>query len=437
MASTHPDSGLSESIERPAVEDYVLLAQKAAAKVADLPPDTTPRPITRVGVIGAGTMGGGIAMNFLNAGLPVRIVERKAEALERGLAAIRRNYENTVAKGRLDAAEAEARIALLSPGLDMETLADCDLIIEAVFEEMSIKTAVFAQLDAIAKPDAILATNTSFLDVDEIAAATTRPESVVGLHFFSPANVMKLLEVVRGAKTAPDVVATAMALSGTIGKIAVLVGVCHGFVGNRMLAQRQIEAQKLVMEGAMPWDVDRVLQDFGMPMGPFAMADLSGLDLGWSRETSKGESLRDRLCELDRRGQKTRAGFYDYDDRRQATPSPVVERLIADAVAASGAVAREISDAEILERCLYPMVNEGAAILDEGIAQRASDIDVVWIYGYGWPRARGGPMYWAESLGLKTVVEGLRRHAAALGPEFRLSPLLERLARDDERFPSA
>jgi 3-hydroxyacyl-CoA dehydrogenase len=331
-------------------------------------------------------------------------------------------------------AEAASRLALLSGALEMEALAGCDLVIEAVFETMEVKQAVFSRLDAVAKPGAILATNTSYLDVDQIAALTRRPEDVLGLHFFSPANVMKLLEIVCGAKTAPDVIATALQLAKRIGKTAVVVGVCHGFVGNRMLAQRKRQADALLLEGAMPWDVDRVLTGFGLPMGPFAMSDLAGLDLGWSAETSKSETVRERLCEIGRRGQKTGAGFYDYDAARKPTPSADVEALILEVSARDGYVRRPVSDEEILERCLYPMINEGAKILDEGIAARASDIDVVWIHGYGWPAFTGGPMYYADRIGLNTVLAGLRRYEATHGEAFRPAPLLERLAAEGRGF---
>ena len=298
---------------------YMFFAERQAAKIDGLPEGTATRPVKKVGMIGAGTMGGGIAMNFLNKGIPVTIVETQAAALDRGTATIRKNYENTAAKGRMTQDDVEKRMAALSPTLDLSALADCDLIIEAVFENMAIKKELFAKLDKIAKPGAILASNTSYLNVDEIASATSRPQDVVGMHFFSPANVMKLLEVVRGAKTAPDVLATAMDIGKTIGKVAVVSGVCHGFIGNRMLAQRQAQANALILEGAMPWDVDRVAYDFGWPMGPFQMSDLAGLDIGWSKETSKGATIRERLCELDRRGQKTGAGFYDYDAKRNRT----------------------------------------------------------------------------------------------------------------------
>jgi 3-hydroxyacyl-CoA dehydrogenase len=299
---------------------------------------------------------------------------------------------------------------------------------------MDIKKEVFGKLDRLVKQGAILASNTSYLDIDEIAATTKRPEFVIGMHFFSPANVMRLLEVVRGVKTSKEVVATAMQLARKIGKVGVLVGVCHGFVGNRMLAQRQREANKLIREGATPWDVDRVVYDFGMPMGPFAMSDLAGLDIGWSRETSKGETVRDILCEMDRRGQKTSAGFYDYDENRRARPSTVTEEIIARIAERQGIKRRSISDDEILERCTYPMINEGAKILEEGKAIRASDIDIVWINGYGWPVYRGGPMFYGDTVGLKTVLSRMEAFEREMGPELKPSELLRRLANEGKRF---
>ncbi len=413
---------------------HVFFAERQAAKIPDVPETTPTRTIGRVGIIGAGTMGGGISMNFASAGIPVTIVEMKQDALDRGLGVIRKNYENTAKRGRLTMADVETRMARYTPSLDLSALADCDLIIEAVFENMEIKKEVFGKLDAIAKPGAILASNTSYLDVNEIASATKRPQDVIGMHFFSPANVMRLLEVVRGAKTAPDVIATAMKLGKQIGKVAVLVGVCHGFVGNRMLAQRQREANKLILEGAMPWDVDRVLYDFGLPMGPFAMSDLAGLDIGWSRETSKSSTPRELLCELDRRGQKTGAGFYDYDEKRNASPSPVTEKIILDLAAAKGVNRRQISDEEILQRCIYPMINEGAKILEEGIAIRASDIDTVWVNGYGWPVYTGGPMFYADTIGLGTVLDVMKRFEGQHGADFKPSALLEKLVAEGKGF---
>ena len=413
---------------------YVFFAERRVWKIADVPDDTPVLPIKKVGVIGAGTMGGGIAMNFLNAGMAVRIVETAQDALDRGIATIRRNYDNTAKKGRLTQADVQTRMGLLRADLKLDTLSDCDLVIEAVYENIDIKKDVFGKLDKIAKPGAILASNTSYLNIDEIAAVTSRPDHVLGMHFFSPANVMRLLEVVRGEKTAKPVLATAMQLARKIGKIGVLVGVCHGFVGNRMLHQRQREAQKLILEGAMPWDVDRVIYDFGLPMGPFAMSDLAGLDIGWSKETSKSSTIREILCEMDRRGQKTGAGFYDYDESRNAKPSPVVEKIILDFAAKKGINRRTIPNQEILERCIYPMINEGAKILEEGKAQRASDIDIVWINGYGWPVYRGGPMFYGDLIGPGKVLAKLKEFEATMGEDFKPAPLLERLVAENKRF---
>src|SRR5690606_37939689 len=322
------------------------------------------------------------------------IVEMQQEALDRGLGVIRKNYDASAAKGRFKPEQVDQMMGLLTPSLDLDALADCDLIIEAVYENMDVKKEIFGKLDTIAKPGAILASNTSYLDVNEIAASTNRPGDVLGMHFFSPANVMKLLEVVRGDKTADDVLATAMAIGKKIGKVAVVAGVCHGFIGNRMLAPRQIEAQKLLLEGATPAQVDKVHVDFGMPMGPFQMSDLAGVDIGWHRDPNRIESIRDALCAEGRWGQKKQAGFYDYDDKRRPSESARVAEIIEEFRKRAGIEKREITDQEIIERTLYPMVNEGALILTEGKAQRASDIDVVWIYGYGWPIYRGGPMFW-------------------------------------------
>jgi 3-hydroxyacyl-CoA dehydrogenase len=417
-----------------AAQRYAFFAERAAAKIPDVPDDTPLIPVNSVGILGAGTMGGGIAMNFANAGIPVKLVEVKQDALDRGLATIRKNYERTAARGGITAEQVEQRVGLITGSLDMNAFADADLVIEAVFERMDIKKEVFAKLDAICKPGAILATNTSALNIDEIAACTKRPEAVIGLHFFSPANVMRLLEIVRADHTSKSVIATCMKLARKIGKVAVLVGVTPGFVGNRILAQRQREANKLVMEGAMPWDIDKVLYDFGFPMGPFAMSDLAGLDIGWVKEKSKGETLRDVLCEMDRRGQKTGAGFYDYDENRNPRPSPVTEQIIKDFMANSGFNPRAISDEEILERCLYPMVNEGAKILEEGKAIRASDIDVVWENGYGWPVYRGGPMFWGDQIGLAKVVGAMKRFQGQMGEAFKPAALLEKLANEGKRF---
>ncbi|MFN7417486.1 MAG: 3-hydroxyacyl-CoA dehydrogenase NAD-binding domain-containing protein [Alphaproteobacteria bacterium] len=417
-----------------AAQRYSFFAERQAQKIPDVPDDTPLIPVKSVGIIGAGTMGGGIAMNFANVGIPVTIVEVQREALERGLKVIRGNYERTASRGGITAAQVEERMALINGSLDMNALAPVDLVIEAVFERMDVKKDIFTKLDAICKPGAILATNTSGLNIDEIASVTKRPEAVIGLHFFSPANVMKLLEIVRADQTSKSVIATSMKLAKQIGKIAALVGVCPGFVGNRILAQRQREAQKLVMEGAMPWDVDRVLYDFGFPMGPFAMSDLAGLDIGWVKERSKGESIRDVLCEMDRRGQKTGAGYYDYDENRNAKPSPVTEKIINDFIVKTGSNPRTVSDEEILERCIYPMINEGVKILEEGKAIRSSDIDVVWQNGYGWPVYRGGPMWYGDQIGPAKVLEKMKEFQAKMGDDFKPAPLLEKLVADGKKF---
>ncbi len=411
-----------------------FFAERAAAKIDGIAPDTPLIPIRKVGILGAGTMGGGIGMNFLSAGIEVVMVEREQAPLDRGVGVIRKNYENTAKRGRLTGDQVEAAMGKLKPTLSYDDLADCDLVIEAVFENMDVKKEVFGRLDGIVKPGAILASNTSYLNIDEIAAMTRRPESVIGLHFFSPANVMRLLEIVRGAKTDGAVLATCMALAKKIGKIAVVAGVCDGFIGNRMLTPRQREANKLILQGAPFERVDQVLLDFGFPMGPFQMSDLAGLDLGWNKETSKGESIRDLLCERDRRGQKNGRGFYDYDEKRNRTPSPEVQQIIADFAAKSGEEQREIGDQEILERLLYPMVNEGALILEEKMAQRASDIDVVWLNGYGWPAWTGGPMFWADTVGLAKVVEGLETNAPHMDKAFRMSALLKSKAAEGGKF---
>jgi 3-hydroxyacyl-CoA dehydrogenase len=415
-------------------QQYFFFAERKAAKIDNIPEDTKPRAINKVGVIGAGTMGGGISMNFLSAGIPVTIVEMSQEALDRGTGVMLRNYQASAAKGRLTVEQVSKAMGMLAPTLDFSALADCDLIIEAVFETMEIKKEVFGRLDRIAKPGAILASNTSYLNIDEIAASISRPQDVVGLHFFSPANVMKLLEVVRGAKTAPDVLVTAMGLAKKIRKVAVVAGVCHGFIGNRMLMPRQVEATKLLLEGATPEQVDRVHVEFGMPMGPFQMADLAGVDIGWHRDPTRIENVRDALCAIDRWGQKKGAGFYDYDDKRRPSPSPAVQKIIEDFAAKEGVTRRDISDEEIIERTLYTMVNEGAKILEEVMAQRASDIDVVWVYGYGWPVYRGGPMYWADDEGLQKIVDGLKRQEARMGNDFSFSKLLLEKASAGEKF---
>ena len=420
---------------------YFFFAEREAAKIPDVPADTPAREIKKAAVIGAGTMGGGIAMNFANAGIPVTVVEVAPEALDRGLGIVRKNYEATAARGRLTPADVDKRMGLIHGTTDWGAVGDADIIIEAVFEEMPVKKEVFAKLDGLAKPDAVLATNTSTLDVDEIAAATKRPESVIGTHFFSPANVMRLLENVRGKKSSKTTIATAMTVGRRIGKVPVLVGVCYGFVGNRMLHQRGLQAEKLILEGAAPHQVDRVLTDFGFPMGPFAMGDLAGLDVGWRIRKGRGVKapVADHICELGRFGQKTGAGYFKYE-KGDRTPIPdlEVEKIIVDVATSMGITRRAISDEEILQRLLYPMVNEGAKILDEKIAIRPSDIDVIWVYGYGWPVYRGGPMFWADSIGLRALRDRLLEFKKQSGDAFWTpAPLLDRLANEGKGFIGA
>ena len=416
---------------------YIFCAEREAAKVPDVPPDTPTLTITKAAVLGAGTMGGGIAMNFASVGIPVTVVEVNREALDRGLGVVRKNYEATASKGRLTAADVEKRMGLIQGTTDFGAIADADIVIEAVFEEMPIKKEVFAKIDKLCKRDAVLATNTSTLDVNEIASATARPESVIGMHFFSPANVMRLLEVVRGAKTSKVAVATAMAVGRRIAKVPVCVGVCYGFVGNRMLHQRGREAEKLILEGALPQQVDEVLYDFGFPMGPFAMGDLAGLDVGWRIRKGRGvkSPVADRICELGRFGQKTGAGYFRYEKGdRTPRPDPEVEKLILEVAREQGIQRRAIPEQEILERLLYPMVNEGAKILEEKIAIRASDIDVIWIYGYGWPVYRGGPMFWADSIGLKAVRDRMREFGRRGAEGWEPATLLDRLVDGGKGF---
>jgi 3-hydroxyacyl-CoA dehydrogenase len=412
-----------------AAQRYYFFAERAANKIPDIDKETPLIDVQKVGVLGAGTMGGGIAMNFVNAGIPVTIVERDQGALDRGLGVVRKNYERS--RSTTDA-QVEERMGLITGSTDKADFADCDMVIEAVFEDMELKQTIFRELDSICKPGAIMASNTSALDVNEIASVTSRPESVIGMHFFSPANVMKLLENVRGDESSDSVVATTMAIAKKIKKVAVMVGVCPGFVGNRMLFMRGAEAERMLMEGATPAQIDNVLYEFGFPMGPFSMSDLAGLDIGWKEEASSSSTIREILCENGRRGQKNGRGYYTYDaETRAATPDPEVEQMIRDFAVAKGHEQREVTDQEILERLLYPMVNEGAKILEEKIAIRGSDIDVVWVNGYGWPVYRGGPMHWADSIGLAEIVSKIQGYSDSLGGKhWELSPLLKQLAAD-------
>jgi 3-hydroxyacyl-CoA dehydrogenase len=425
---------------------HIFQAERAASHILDVPDDTPIRSIAKVGVIGAGTMGGGITMSLINAGLPVVLLETQADALDRGLANIRRNYQGALKKGKLDEAGLVKRLALITPTLDYALLRDVDLVIEAVFENMDVKRGVFETLDGVIRPGAILASNTSALDLDEIANFTRRPQDVIGLHFFSPANVMRLLEVVRGAKTAKDVLATAMRLSKTMGKIAVVSGVCDGFIGNRMLARYGAAAHDLIMFGALPQQIDAALQDFGMAMGPFRVGDLAGLDIGWALRKRRSAEFPDRdfsnvsdvLCEQGRFGQKTGAGWYRYETgSRHPIPDPKVTAIIEEYRRRKGITPRSVSSQEIVERCIYALINEGARILEDGIAQRASDIDLVYLNGYGFPAYRGGPMFFADQTGLHVVARALENIAAQPGSDTAFwtpAPLLTRLAHEGQTF---
>ena len=425
---------------------HVFQAERAASHILDVPNDTPTRPIRKVGIIGAGTMGGGISMTLINAGIPVVLLEMKQEALDKGLATMRRNYGGALKKGTLTEAALDQRMGLVTPTLDYAKLKDVDLVIEAVFESMDVKKEVFEKLDQVARQGAILASNTSALNLDQIATFTKRPQDVIGLHFFSPANVMRLLEIVRGAKTAKDVLATAMQLAKKIGKVAVVSGVCDGFIGNRMVARYGAAAHDLIMAGALPNQVDKALEDFGMAMGPFRMSDLAGLDIGWAaRKRRRAESpdrdssnVADELCEAGRFGQKTGAGFYRYEaGSRNAIPDPIVTAIIEKYRQQKGITPRKVSNEEIVERCIYALINEGARIVEDGIAQRSSDIDIVYLNGYGFPPWRGGPMFYADQVGLSEVARSLKAIAEQPRADKALwtpAPLLARLAQDGKTF---
>jgi 3-hydroxyacyl-CoA dehydrogenase len=420
---------------------HIFFAEREAAKVMDMPEATKPRAIARGAVIGAGTMGGGIAMCFANAGIPVTIVETGRDLLQRGLDRMAGNYRTTVSRGGLDAAEMERRMGLITGVTELGAIGEADVVIEAVFEEMDVKKRVFANLDRVAKPNALLATNTSTLDVDQIARATARPQDVLGMHFFSPANVMRLLEIVRGAGTSFDALATAIALGRRLGKVPVTVGVCYGFVGNRMLARRSVETEHLLLEGALPQQIDAAVTGFGFPMGPCAMMDLAGLDVGWRIRQGRGERalIEDALCDAGHYGQKTGKGYFRYEaGSRMPLPDAEVEKIILDAASRLGINRRPISEEEIVERMVLPMINEGARILEEGIAARPGDIDVIWVYGYGWPVWRGGPMHYADQLGLPHIRDRLRFYADRSGDEtLRPAPLLDRLAAEGRNFANS
>ncbi|MGL3106345.1 3-hydroxyacyl-CoA dehydrogenase NAD-binding domain-containing protein [Bradyrhizobium sp. BR 1432] len=419
---------------------YAFFAEREAAKIAGVPDGTKSRSVNRVAILGAGTMGGGIAMSFANAGIPVTLIETGEEQLKRGMGVMQKNWEATAARGGIPADAPAKRMALINGVVGIENVGDADLVIEAVFETMAVKKEVFGKLDQYAKPGAVLASNTSYLNIDEIAKSTKRPQDVLGMHFFSPANVMKLCEIVRADKTAPDALVTAVTIARKIAKVPAVVGVCDGFVGNRMLAQRGKQSEKLLFEGALPQQVDAVVTKFGMPMGPFAMGDLAGLDIGWRSRKDRGikSEIADALCEAGRFGQKTGKGYYKYEaGSRAPLPDPEVEKLIDETLLRLGRKKRVVSDEEILERMMYPMINEGAKILEEGIAARPSDIDVVWLYGYGWPIYRGGPMFWADSVGLKHIADRLSFYAKETNdPSLEPAPLLKKLAAEGKTFAS-
>ena len=432
------------SSDQSLAQRHAFFAEREARKVSGLGPETPQLDIRCAAVLGCGTMGSGIAMCFVNAGIPVIVIESEQGMLDRGMEMIRKNYTSTVSKGRMTEEEAEARLTLIEPTLEFERVSEADIVIEAVFEDMDLKKKIFTRLDALCRAEAILATNTSSLDVNAIAAVTGRPEQVVGTHFFSPANVMRLVEIVRGHQTSPEVIATVLTLSKRLGKVGVVVGVCDSFAANRMLYPYSRQAQFLIEEGAFPEQVDRVIQDFGFPMGPFALSDLAGIDVGWRvrqhREHSRPKHLRysaiaDRLYEMGRYGQKTSKGWYQYEEgSRIPIPDPDVVDLVLGTSKELEIDRREISDEEILQRCMYPLINEGARILEEGIAQRASDLNVVWLYGFGFPRYRGGPMFYADSLGLRHVYEVMQNFYEIHQDWLEPAPLLERLAREDRTF---
>jgi 3-hydroxyacyl-CoA dehydrogenase len=435
-----------EASSQSKAQRHAFFAEREVARIPGLPDDQPIRDIKSVGILGAGTMGGGIAMCFANVGIPVILLDMKQEFLDRGLATIKKNYANTVSKGGLKQEEMDKRMSLIKPTLSFDDLKNVDMVIEAVFEEMAIKKEVFGKLEKVCKPGAILASNTSYLNINEIAATTMRPQDVMGMHFFSPANVMRLLENVRGEKTSPEVYATAMKIGKKIGKVAVLVGVCDGFVGNRMLSKRTRECNFMLEEGALPQQIDKVIFDFGFPMGPYAMGDMAGLDVGWRNRKAnfdrltpreKAFTVLDKICEQGRFGQKTGSGFYKYDDKRNPSPDPLIEEIIVNHSKGVGITRRTISDEEIIERAIYSMVNEGAKILQEGIAARPLDIDMVWMYGYGFPIYRGGPMFYADEIGLKKIYEAILKYRDKVGKEYwEPAPLLEKLAKEGKGFYS-
>ncbi len=412
-------------------QNYILESEKKVLDIIGLPESLPRREINAVGIIGAGTMGGGIAMNFANVGIPAHIIETSQNQLDKGIHNISNNYERSVKRGKVSKEEVTDRLKLITSSTRLTDLGRCDLIIEAVYEDLDLKKNIFKELDKIARPFSILATNTSALDINKIALSTLRPDDVIGLHFFSPANVMKLVEIVRAKFTSDVVVATSLSLVKKINKIPTIVGVCPGFVGNRILFARQKQALNMVYNGLMPWDIDKALNDFGFKMGPFQMSDLAGLDIGWKKGEKTTNPIRDALCELDRRGQKTNAGYYDYDKNRVPRISKITQELIKDITGKEKA--ENMESAEIIDQCIFPMVNEALLILEEGMAQRPSDIDVVWLNGYGFPRDKGGLLFWANKIGSSRILEGLKKMEDD-GLQINISGMLKDMAKKNENI---
>ena len=412
-------------------EQYILEAEKRALDIKGLTESIPKREINTVGVIGAGTMGGGISMNFANVGIPVHIVETSQDNLDKGLDNISNNYERSVNRGKVSEEQVTDSLKLITSSTQMTDLGHCDMIIEAVYEDLDLKKKIFKELDKIARPFSILATNTSALDINQIALSTLRPDDVIGLHFFSPANVMKLVEIVRAKFTSDVVVASSLLLVNKINKIPTVVGVCPGFVGNRILFARQKQALNMVYKGLMPWDIDKAINEFGFKMGPFQMSDLAGLDIGWKKGEKTTNPIRDALCELDRRGQKTNAGYYDYDENRVPRISKLTEEVIKDITGKEKE--QNMNSAEIIEQCIFPMINEALLILEEGMAQRPSDIDVVWLNGYGFPKDKGGLLFWANKIGGSKILEGLKKMEGS-GLEIKISGMLEDMVKRNKNI---
>ena len=412
-------------------QNYILESEEKVLDIIGLPESLPRREINAVGIIGAGTMGGGIAMNFANVGIPAHIIETSQDQLDKGIFNISNNYERSVNRGKVSKEEVTDRLKLITSSTRLTDLGHCDLIVEAVYEDLDLKKNIFKELDKIARPFSILATNTSALDINQIALATLRPDDVIGLHFFSPANVMKLVEIVRAKFTSDVVVATSLSLVKKINKIPTIVGVCPGFVGNRILFARQKQALNMVYNGLMPWDIDKALNDFGFKMGPFQMSDLAGLDIGWKKGEKTTNPIRDALCELDRRGQKTNAGYYDYDKNRVPRISKITQELIKDITGKEKA--ENMESAEIIDQCIFPMVNEALLILEEGMAQRPSDIDVVWLNGYGFPRDKGGLLFWANKIGSSRILEGLKKMEDD-GLQINISGMLKDMVKKNENI---